>query len=132
MSWLLLALSSAFFLGFYDLAKKKSVQGNAVRPVLFLCSAFYALFMLPILVSGHTETLVLREHVFLMGKALIVGGSWLLTYNAIAHMPLSISATIRALAPPFYHRHRGELHGGAAFPPAVGGHWPVRVFLHRP
>ena len=101
MSWLLLALSSAFFLGFYDLAKKKSVQGNAVRPVLFLCSAFYALFMLPVLISGHTETLALREHVFLMGKALIVGGSWLLTYNAIAHMPLSISATIRALAPLF-------------------------------
>jgi len=101
MSWLLLAFASAFFLGFYDLAKKKSVQDNAVRPVLFLCSAFYALMLLPVLLLGHCQSMDLHEHVFLMGKALIVGGSWLLTYNAIAHMPLSISATIRALAPLF-------------------------------
>ena len=98
---MLLAFASAFFLGFYDLAKKKSVQDNAVRPVLFLCSAFYALMLLPILILGHCQSMEFGEHVFLMGKALIVGGSWLLTYNAIAHMPLSISATIRALAPLF-------------------------------
>lgn len=101
MSWLFLAFASAVFLGFYDLAKKKSVQDNAVRPVLFLCSAFYALLMLPILVSGNCEPLTLTDHVFLMGKAVIVGASWLFTYNAIAHMPLSISTTIRALAPLF-------------------------------
>ncbi len=101
MSWLLLAFSSAVFLGFYDLAKKKSVQDNAVRPVLFLCSAFYALFMLPLLFTGHCQPLAFNEHVYLMVKALIVGASWLFTYNAIAHMPLSISTTIRALAPLF-------------------------------
>ena len=37
MPWLILAFASAVFLGFYDLAKKKSVQDNAVRPVLLLC-----------------------------------------------------------------------------------------------
>lgn len=101
MSWLLLAFGSAVFLGFYDLAKKKSVQDNAVRPVLLLCSAFYALFMLPVLFTGHCETLSFHDHLYLMGKAVIVGASWLFTYNAIAHMPLSISTTIRALAPLF-------------------------------
>lgn len=101
MSWLLLAFASAVFLGFYDLAKKKSVQDNAVRPVLFLCSAFYALFMLPVLIWGDCEPLTLKDHFYLMTKALIVGASWLFTYNAIAHMPLSISTTIRALAPLF-------------------------------
>ncbi len=101
MSWLFLALASAVFLGFYDLAKKASVQNNAVRPVLLICSALYALLMLPVLLSGHCESLSFYEHVLLMGKAMIVGGSWLLTYNAIAHMPLSISTTIRALAPLF-------------------------------
>lgn len=101
MSWLLLAFASAFFLGIYDLAKKKSVQDNAVRPVLFLCSAFYALFMLPVLLTGHCEQLTLHDHLYLMLKAVIVGASWLFTYNAIAHMPLSISTTIRALAPLF-------------------------------
>ena len=101
MSWLILAFASAVFLGFYDLAKKKSVQDNAVRPVLCLCSAFYALFMLPVLLSGHCEPLSLHDHLLLMVKAVIVGLSWLFTYNAIAHMPLSISTTIRALAPLF-------------------------------
>ena len=101
MSWLLLAFGSAVFLGFYDLAKKKSVQDNAVRPVLLLCSAFYAFFMLPVLFTGHCESLTFHDHLYLMGKAVIVGASWLFTYNAIAHMPLSISTTIRALAPLF-------------------------------
>ena len=101
MSWLILALLSAFFLGCYDLAKKKSVQDNAVRPTLFMCSAFYALFMLPVLLTGHTEPMPLQSHLYLSVKALIVGGSWILTYNAIAHMPLSIATTIRALAPVF-------------------------------
>ncbi|MCF0224456.1 MAG: DMT family transporter [Fibrobacter sp.] len=101
MSWLVLALASAIFLGLYDLAKKKSVQDNAVRPTLFLCSAFYALFMLPVLLLGHCESLPLQSHLYLAGKALIVGGSWIFTYNALAHLPLSIATTIRALAPVF-------------------------------
>lgn len=101
MSWLILALLSAFFLGCYDLAKKNSVQDNAVRPTLFMCSAFYAMLMCPMLLTGHCENLPLVSHVYLFGKAAIVGGSWILTYNAIAHMPLSIATTIRALAPVF-------------------------------
>lgn len=101
MSWLILALASAVFLGFYDLAKKKSVQENAVRPVLFMCSAFYALLMLPVLFTGNCQSLPWQSHLFLAGKALIVGGSWILTYNALAHLPLSIATTIRALAPVF-------------------------------
>ena len=101
MSWLILAFASAVFLFLFDLAKKKSVQDNAVRPVLCLCSAFYALFMLPLLPLGFCEPLSLHDHLLLMAKAVIVGLSWLFTYNAIAHMPLSISTTIRALAPLF-------------------------------
>ena len=101
MSWFILALLSAFFLGCYDLAKKKSVQDNAVRVTLFCCSAFYALFMSPLLLTGHCESLPLQSHIYLFGKAAIVGGSWILTYNALAHLPLSIATTIRALAPVF-------------------------------
>ena len=66
-----------------------------------MCSAFYALFMSPMLLTGHCESMPLQSHLYLSVKALIVGGSWILTYNAIAHMPLSIATTIRALAPVF-------------------------------
>ena len=34
--WLTLAFTSAALLGFYDVAKKKSLTGNAVLPVLLL------------------------------------------------------------------------------------------------
>ena len=101
MSWLFLAFASALFLGFYDLAKKKSVNENAVFPVLFICSAIYAILMSPVLFLGFTEHLPLRSHLFLLGKASIVGISWALTYHAIAKLPLSMTTTIRALAPVF-------------------------------
>jgi transporter family protein len=57
--------------------------------------------MSPLLLTGHCESLPLQSHVYLFGKAAIVGGSWILTYNALAHLPLSIATTIRALAPVF-------------------------------
>ena len=90
MSWFVLALLSAFFLGCYDLAKKKSVQDNAVRVTLFFCSAFYAFFMSPLLLTGHCESLPLQSHVYLFGKAAIVGGSWILTYNALVRSQAAV------------------------------------------
>jgi transporter family protein len=35
MSWILFSICSAFFLGFYDLAKTHALKDNAVFPVLF-------------------------------------------------------------------------------------------------
>ena len=45
--WVFLAFVSAFFLGFYDIAKKKSLNGNAVLSVLFFNTIFGALIFLP-------------------------------------------------------------------------------------
>ena len=41
--WLTLAFTSAALLGFYDAAKKQSLTGNAVLPVLLLNTLFSAL-----------------------------------------------------------------------------------------
>ena len=49
--WLTLAFTSAALLGFYDAAKKQSLTGNAVLPVLLLNTLFSALFLLPMIVS---------------------------------------------------------------------------------
>ena len=51
--WLTLAFTSAALLGFYDAAKKKSLTGNAVLPVLLLNTLFSALFLLPMIVSAE-------------------------------------------------------------------------------
>lgn len=40
--WLFLAFMSAALLGFYDSFKKKSLNGNAVIPVLFLNTVFFS------------------------------------------------------------------------------------------
>lgn len=57
--------------------------------------------MSPLIIGGSCGNIPLNDHLFLMGKAVIVGGSWILTYNALAHLPLSIATTIRACAPVF-------------------------------
>ena len=45
---MVLAVLSAVFLGLYDVAKKASVQDNAVLPVLLACSASGLLVFLPV------------------------------------------------------------------------------------
>lgn len=51
--WLTLAFTSAALLGFYDVAKKKSLTGNAVLPVLLLNTLFSSLVFLPALLSAE-------------------------------------------------------------------------------
>ena len=50
--WVLLATLSALCLGFYDVMKKLSVNGNNVLGVLFLNTLFGALLMLPVIILG--------------------------------------------------------------------------------
>ena len=45
--WLALAFLSALLLGFYDVFKKQSLNGNAVLPVLLLNTLFSSLIFLP-------------------------------------------------------------------------------------
>ena len=110
MPWIAASLVSAFFLGCYDLCIKHAVRDNAVLPVLFfstLCSAvvlslvmvgqaaapahFPALLSVPALTAG--------QHLQLLLKSTIVAASWLCSYFAVKHLPVSIAAPIRATGP---------------------------------
>ena len=54
--WLILAFSSACLLAFYDVFKKKSLEENAVIPVLLLNTLFSSLIFLPFIIlsaQGH-------------------------------------------------------------------------------
>jgi bacterial/archaeal transporter family protein len=113
MSWILLALLSAVFLGFYDVAKKAALDANAVLPVLFLCSLSGVAFFLPVawqsLVHPHwaeqhglyIAPLSILGHLLVLAKAGIVTLSWVLTFFAIKHLPISLASPIRASAPLF-------------------------------
>lgn len=109
--WLGLAFVSAFLLGCYDICKKKSVNGNAVIPVLFFNTLFCSLLLLPLLIiSGlFPETLQgtifympvvsVETHGFIFIKSVIVLSSWILGYFAIKHLPLTITGPINATRP---------------------------------
>lgn len=96
--WLTLALGSAFFLGLYDICKKKALNRNGVWPVLLICS-LTNVFCLSL--AGIPEISSVKDHFTLLVKAVIVTTSWGFTYNAIARLPLSITSPIRASAPIF-------------------------------
>lgn len=58
MSWVLASLVSAFFLGLYDLSKKRALEGNAVVPVLFLSTVCGAAVWLALLLAGFAAPAV--------------------------------------------------------------------------
>ena len=110
MNWIVAILLSAFFLGIYDLCTKYAVRANAVTPVLFLSSltgatVWFALLMIQAIHPGllpHslvTDSLTLKQHLQLLLKSGIVAASWIGTYYALKHLPLSLGAPIRATSP---------------------------------
>jgi drug/metabolite transporter (DMT)-like permease len=113
MTWLLLVLLSAVFLGLYDVAKKASVNDNAVLVVLFVCSASGLALLAPLGLTSliapdwsqawhlRVHNLSPSGHGLLLIKTLIVTLSWVLTFFALKHLPLSLAASIRASAPLF-------------------------------
>ncbi len=109
--WLFLAFLSAVLLGFYDTFKKKSLQDNAVLPVLFLNTLFSSLIFLPfILLSAFLPSVLdgtmfnvpvvgWEVHKFIIIKSFIVLSSWILGYFGMKHLPLTIVGPINATRP---------------------------------
>ena len=109
--WVLLGMLSALFLGFYDIAKKKSLTGNAVLTVLFLNTVFCALIFLPFIIAPGlsqnisacgTELLPmepLKAHLLVVLKSFIVLSSWIMGYYALKHLPITLTGPINAFRP---------------------------------
>lgn len=109
--WLLLAFCSAALLGFYDVFKKKSLNNNAVLPVLGLNTLFSSLIFLPfILISAYAPSLLdgsifyvpeagWEVHKFIILKSFIVLSSWIFGYFGMKHLPLTIVGPINATRP---------------------------------
>jgi len=108
--WVVLALASAFFLGLYDVEKKRSLSGNAVIPVLLVNTLICSLFFLPLIVLSacgavapgaelHVPRGDFHSHLLIVVKALIVLSSWISGYFAIKHLPLTIVGPVNATRP---------------------------------
>ena len=119
--WVLLAFVSAFFLGFYDISKKKSLNGNSVLSVLFCNTVFCALIFLPFIIvsavspqsvegsifnaslqsvyGDSPQILPLKAHLMVVLKAFIVLSSWVMGYYALKHLPITIAGPVNATRP---------------------------------
>jgi transporter family protein len=109
--WLFFAFLSAVLLGFYDVFKKKSLQGNAVLPVLFLNTVFSSLIFIPFIFASHLAPDVMGNSVFyvpeggwevhkyILLKSFIVLSSWIFGYFGMKYLPLTIVGPINATRP---------------------------------
>lgn len=109
--WLSLAFLSAALLGLYDVAKKRSLTGNAVLPVLLLNTLFSSLIFLPTILSaefglGWFDATPLasapgtaQAHLLVLVKSSIVLLSWIFGYFGMKHLPITIVGPINATRP---------------------------------
>ena len=108
--WVLLAFLSAFLLGCYDICKKKSLDGNAVIPVLFLNTLISSFIFIPFIILSYCTdvlngtlfyvpqvSLAIHGKVFL--KSFVVLSSWITGYFAVKNLPLTITGPIKATQP---------------------------------
>src|SRR3954468_1378230 len=110
MHWAPLSLTSALFLGCYDTCQKHALRDNPVLPVLLVstgtCATVWSALLLVqrLAPSALPTSLLVPElswlgHAQLLLKAAIVAASWLCTYLAVKHLPISLAAPIRATSP---------------------------------
>lgn len=108
--WLAFAFLSAALLGCYDVFKKRSLNGNAVIPVLFLNTLFCSLIFLPFVFLSATGAIPTAHLLhsdfggwevqkFIVLKSCIVLGSWLCGYFGMKHLPLTLVGPINATRP---------------------------------
>ena len=109
--WLSLAFLSAALPGLYDVAKKRSLTGNAVLPVLLLNTLFSSLIFLPTILSaefglGWFDATPLasapgtaQAHLLVLVKSSIVLVSWIFGYFGMKHLPITIVGPINATRP---------------------------------
>lgn len=109
--WVILALSSAFLLGIYEVFKKLSVHKNAVLPVLFVSTLTSSLIFLPMAIGSarypeffksiqlYIPHVSPEEHVLILIKSVIVVSSWIFAFFAVKNLPITIAAPVRATGP---------------------------------
>ncbi len=109
--WALAGLVSAVFLGIYDIFKKKSLNENAVIPVLFFSTVTSSVLFLPVVLGSRfspetfariglfAPSLSFTEHAQILLKSVIVVSSWIMAFFAVKNLPVTIFAPIRSTGP---------------------------------
>ncbi|MCL5127694.1 EamA family transporter [Algibacter sp. L4_22] len=111
--WMYLGLLAALFLGLHNLCKKHAVQGNEVFPVLLGTVSSGFIFVLPFYLISVYNPEYAKEigflitkiswtiHGFIFIKSAIMACSWVLAYQALKYLPITIVTPIRSAGPFF-------------------------------
>ena len=111
--WMYLGLLSALFLGLHNLCKKHAVQGNEVFPVLLGTITAGFLLLLPFYLGSQyfpeytreidffVEDIPWKTHGFIFIKSMLMASSWVLAYQALKELPITIVTPIRSAGPFF-------------------------------
>ena len=112
--WISITLISAYLLGFYDIFKKKSVNANAIAPVLFFSTFVSALIFIPFILLSHfepqlfsngfltnfyVEPIPWKNHLLILGKTSMVLVSWAFSYSAMKNLPITVVGPVNQLRP---------------------------------
>lgn len=109
--WVGVAFLSALMLGLYDVAKKRSLTGNAVVAVLWFNTLISTVIFLPVVLDSELTLGILSDtslgyeptnhfsHLLVAIKAVITLSSWICGYYAMKHLPLSIVGPVNATRP---------------------------------
>ena len=109
--WVGVAFLSALMLGLYDVAKKRSLTGNAVVAVLWFNTLISSILFLPVVLDSEFSLGVfagsslnylptdLFSHLLVAIKAVITLSSWICGYYAMKHLPLTIVGPVNATRP---------------------------------
>ena len=111
--WMYLGLLAALFLGLHNLCKKHAVQRNEVFPVLLGSISSGLLILLPFFIGSlyfpeymqridfYMTPIPWETHGFIIIKSMIMASSWILAYQALKHLPITIVTPIRSAGPFF-------------------------------
>ena len=112
--WVVLSLISAVLLGFYDIFKKQTVVNNAIIPVLVYSTLISSLIFLPLVLLSqfkpdiftgdfmeklYVEPLMAYQHLLIVGKTAIILASWMFSYSAMKHLPITVVGPVNQLRP---------------------------------
>jgi len=108
-----LGLLAALFLGLHNLCKKHAVQNNDAFSVLLGTITAGFLLLLPLYLGSKlypddlkalhlfVNDISLKTHGFIVIKSMIMASSWVLAYQALKHLPITIVTPIRSAGPFF-------------------------------
>lgn len=97
--WIWMTIVSGIFLGLLDIVKKKAFEKNSVLVVL----AIYSLFCF-LLVSFEFKSAINMDSdkiLVILLKTFIVFLAWVLSFNAIKHLPISVITPFDTINPLF-------------------------------